>query len=255
MSDYHRDGAHNFSLTIGERLFTIVNMSLHIDDRTSRAIIRDTALRLFADYGADGVTVRQIAAAARVSPALVIRHFGSKDGLREKVDTHVVRTIEAILKVVAERHSPTNDNLQSIAEAVVEHLSSDSPIPRYVRRLLLDRSRAGRIVFRRLFEIGQATVNTLVKTGIAAPGADPQVRAGFLVSNDLAVLLLREHLTELLGVDPLSAAGMKRWAGEVLAIYSSGLRAGSAVPVQKIGKPRFLKRLSTQKAIKGGKEQ
>ena len=255
MSIYHREGAHKFALTMDKHMFTIVNMCLHIDDRTSRAIIRDTALRLFADYGADGVTVRQIAAAARVSPALVIRHFGSKDGLREKVDTHVVRTIDAILKVVAERRSPTNENLQSIAEAVVEHLSSDSPIPGYVRRLLLDRSRAGRILFRRLFEIGQATVNKLLKTGFAAPGADPQVRAAFLVANDLAVLLLREHLTELLGVDPLSAAGMKRWAGEVLAIYSSGLGAGSAVPVRKTEKPKFLKRLSTQKAIKGGKQQ
>lgn len=255
MSEYHRDGARNFSLTTGEHMFTIVNMSLHLDDRTSRAIIRDTALRLFADYGADGVTVRQIAAAARVSPALVIRHFGSKDGLREKVDAHVVRSIEAVLKVVAERQSPTNDNLQSIAEAVVEHLSSDSPVPRYIRRLLLDRSRAGRILFRRLFEIGQATVNKLLKTGLAAPGADPQVRAAFLVTNDLAVLLLREHLTELLGVDPLSAAGMKRWAGEVLAIYSSGLAARNAVPVQKTEKPRSIRHLSKQKAIKGGKQQ
>ena len=104
-----------------------------------------------------------------------------------------------------------------------------------------------------MFEIGQATVNELVKAGLAAPRADPQVRAAFLMANDLAVLLLREHLTELLGVDPLSAAGIKRWAGEVLAIYSSGLGAGSAVPVQKTDKPQPLKRLPAQKLTKGGK--
>jgi AcrR family transcriptional regulator len=230
-----------------------VNVRLPPDDRTSRAIIRDTALRLFANQGAEGVTVRQIAAAARVSPALVIRHFGSKEGLREEVDAHVVRTIEAILKVLAEKRSSTPDDLQSVMEAVVTHLPSDSPIPRFIGRLLLDHSRAGRVLFRRLFEIGQAAVKELVKAGLAAPGADPQVRAAFLMANDLAVLLLREHLTELLGVDPLSAAGIKRWAGEVLAIYSSGLRPGTAVRVQKTGKSPRLKRLPTEKAIRGGK--
>ncbi|MFK4547934.1 AcrR family transcriptional regulator [Streptomyces tendae] len=38
------------------------------EDRTTRAIIRDEALRLFADQGPDRVTVRQIATAAGVSP-------------------------------------------------------------------------------------------------------------------------------------------------------------------------------------------
>ncbi len=175
--------------------------------------------------------------------------------MREEVDSHLVRTIEAILKVLTERRSPAPDNLQSVVEAVVTHLPSDSPIPRYISRLLLDRSRAARALFHRFFEIGQATVNELLKAGLAAPGPDPEVRAAFLMANDLAVLLLREHLTELLRVDPLSAAGMKRWAGEVLAIYSAGLGAGSAVPVRKTEKQKVLKRPSTQRATKGGKQK
>lgn len=215
-------------------MFTLVNVRLPPDDRTSRAKIRDAALRLFGDHGADGVTVRQIAAAARVSPALVIRHFGSKDGLREEIDAHVVRTIEAILKVLVEKLSP--DDLPSVVEAFVQHLPSDSAIPGYVRRLLLEGGRAGRVLFRRLFAIGQKTVGKLIKDGFADPGADPRVRAAFLMANDLAVLLLRDHLTETMGFDPLSAPGMKRWASEVLAIYSSGL--GAANTVQKTSKSR-----------------
>ena len=60
---------------------------------------------------------------------------------------------------------------------------------------------------------------------MATPGSDPPVRAAFLLVNDLAVLLLRDHLTEVLGTDPLSGPGMTRWAGEVLAIYGAGLQA------------------------------
>jgi hypothetical protein len=63
----------------------------------------------------------------------------------------------------------------------------------------------------------------MASAGLASPGADPAVRAAFLMANDLAVLLLREHLTDVLGTDPLSREGLARWAREVLAIYAAGL--------------------------------
>jgi TetR/AcrR family transcriptional regulator, regulator of cefoperazone and chloramphenicol sensitivity len=65
----------------------------------------------------------------------------------------------------------------------------------------------------------------MAEADLAAPGADPAVRAAILMSNDLAVLLLREQLAEVLGEDPLSAAGMARWGREMLAIYAAGLMA------------------------------
>lgn len=47
----------------------------------SRAAIRDAAVRLFAANGYAGTSVRDIAGDAGVDPALVIRHFGSKEQL------------------------------------------------------------------------------------------------------------------------------------------------------------------------------
>lgn len=47
----------------------------------SRVAIRDAAVRLFAERGYAGTSVRDIAGDAGVDPALVIRHFGSKEGL------------------------------------------------------------------------------------------------------------------------------------------------------------------------------
>jgi hypothetical protein len=40
----------------------------------------DEALRLFGNHGPDAVTLRDIAAAAGVSPALVVRHYGPRMG-------------------------------------------------------------------------------------------------------------------------------------------------------------------------------
>ncbi len=201
--------------------------SVPADDRTARAIIRDEALQLFAARGPDGVTVRQIAVAAGVSPGLVLHHFGSKEGLRQAVDEHVLGLFDQMLGEMtgdaADLYDPAASG--SVAEAVVRHLPADSPLPEYLRRLLLADGEAGRELFRRLFRLSAATLDALAAAGLAAPGADPPVRAAFLLVNDLALLLLRDYLAEVLGTDPLSGPGMARWAGEVLTIYGAGLLA------------------------------
>jgi TetR/AcrR family transcriptional regulator, regulator of cefoperazone and chloramphenicol sensitivity len=197
------------------------------EDRTARAVIRDEALRLFADSGPDGVTVRQIAAAAEVSPGLVLHHFGSKEGLRQAVDEHVLALFDRMLREMTggdagvDLYDPEASG--SVAESIAKHLPADSPVPGYLRRMLVTNGEAGRELFRRLFRLSAATLDALAAAGMAARGADPVVRAAFLLVNDLAVLLLRDHLAEVLGADPLSGAGMARWAGEVLTIYGAGL--------------------------------
>ena len=65
----------------------------------------------------------------------------------------------------------------------------------------------------------------MAATGSASAGADPEVRAAFLLVNDLAVLILRDRIREVLGIDPLSAAGVRRWGAEVLAVYRDGVGA------------------------------
>src|ERR1700753_2569873 len=58
------------------------------DDLTAAARIRDAAIEGFGARGF-GVGLRSIAEAAGVSAALVIHHFGYKDGLRKVCDDYV----------------------------------------------------------------------------------------------------------------------------------------------------------------------
>jgi TetR/AcrR family transcriptional regulator, regulator of cefoperazone and chloramphenicol sensitivity len=197
-------------------------------DIRASAVIRDEALRLFAARGPDAVTVREIAAAAEVSPALVIHHFGSKDGLRDAVDEHVLAIFEAMLgELSREDDAGLRDPAAagSLAAAVTAHLPADSPAPAYLRRLLLDGTPAGHRLFRRLYEASSQAVAAMTAAGLLTPGPDPAVRAAFLMVNDLAVILLRDHLAELLGTDPLTSEGMARWGREVLTVYATGLLA------------------------------
>src|SRR5581483_3782563 len=198
------------------------------DDRTARARIRDEALRLFAERGPDAVTLRDIAAAAGVSPALLIRHYGSKDGLVEAVDNHVVAAFETLLAEVTTQTAAvglTVSAVPSMLDGLAAHLPPDSAIPAYLTRLLITGGSVGSALFTRLHKISKTALGAMVAAGVASPGADPDVRAAWLLVNDLAVLTLRARLTEALGVDPLSQEGMKRWAGEVFAIYRDGLKA------------------------------
>jgi AcrR family transcriptional regulator len=198
------------------------------DDRTARARIRDEALQLFAEQGPDAVTMRDIAAAAGVSPALVVRHYGSRDGLVDAVDNHVVGTLDALLTEVTAQAAEVGlgpSAVPSLLDGLAAHLPADSAIPAYLSRLLTNGGAVGSTLFHRLYGISKDALDAMVAAGIASPGDDPAVRAAVLMVNDLAVLALRPRLTEVLGIDPLSDTGMKRWAAEVFTIYRDGLKS------------------------------
>lgn len=201
-----------------------------VGDLTARAAIRDRALVLFAEHGPDAVTIRQIATAADVSPALVLHHYGSKQGLRDAVDEHVAGLFDAMLGSVTEDPAPLAEGgpraVSSFAELLRAHLPEGSPVPAYLRRLLLSGDIAGRELFRRVFDMSAAMIDELVAAGVMKRTADPAVRAAFLMINDLAVVLLRDHLTDVLGVDPLTEDGIRRWVTDVLAAYTEGVFNG-----------------------------
>ncbi|MEU7306006.1 helix-turn-helix domain-containing protein [Streptomyces sp. NPDC007206] len=103
------------------------------DDRTTRAVIRDEALRLFATHGPEAVTVRQIVSAASVSPGLVVHYFEWKEGLRQEVDQYVLDVFEAMLgELTGENGAELLDpgaGASSLSEAFARHLPDDSPLP------------------------------------------------------------------------------------------------------------------------------
>ncbi|MEO9238148.1 MAG: helix-turn-helix domain-containing protein, partial [Jatrophihabitantaceae bacterium] len=120
-------------------------------DLTARANIRNAALRLFAERGHDAVTVREIATAAGVSPGLVVHHFGSKDGLRAAVDAHAGESFDAVLAELGSQDLAAmlagGVATTSIAEAFTRAFPHGSPLPAYLRRLLLTNDPAGAALF------------------------------------------------------------------------------------------------------------
>ena len=195
-------------------------------DLTARAVIRQRALELFAERGPDATSVRDIAAAAEVSPALVLHHYGSKAGLVAAVNERVGALFDDALAAMAERPGELTQGpvaAGGVAELMLTALPPGSPVPAYLRRLLLSGDPVGRALFKRWYDASLAVTTQLTETGVLRGTDDPAVRAAFLLVNDLALVLLREELADVLGVDPLTANGMRRWAADVLAAYTHGV--------------------------------
>lgn len=195
-------------------------------DLTARATIRNAALRLFGERGADAVTVREIATQAGVSPALVLHHFGSKDGLRAEVDAFAAQAFDAIFEDM-----PIEELVEmlvggatqgSLAEAFARGFPPGSPLPAYLRRLLLTNDPAGAALFGRWFVATRRILDVMLEMGVARPSGDPAVRAAFFLVNDLALILLRNQIAMAIGADPLTPEGMDRWAREASIVYAEG---------------------------------
>lgn len=210
------------------------------DELTAKTVIRNEALRLFAQRGPDAISVRDIASAAGVSPALVLHHWGSKEGLRAGVVEYVGVVVDGLLEEITAEllHSEAgpaapppadpgratgDDPAVSLTQAMLTHLPPTSPVPAYLRRLWLTADPSGIALLRRWYDASLDLLTRMAAAGAARPGVRPDVRAGVLMANDLAVLLLREGLEQVLGEDPLAPAGLAHWTDEVLDLYQHGL--------------------------------
>ncbi|WP_131741030.1 TetR/AcrR family transcriptional regulator [Actinomadura roseirufa] len=188
---------------------------MHSSDKTARSEICDRALRLFADNGADNVSLRQVAAAAEVSPSLVVHHFGGKAGLREAVNDRSLAVFRRFAESVGAsgRHGADAALDDFLPGRLLAFLSADSPVPAHLCGLLLSDDQAGRQIFRRWHQLKLARLEAADGAARAVRGAEDRARrAAWLTVNEIAVLLLRDQIRALLGGDPLGPEEAARWA-------------------------------------------
>ncbi len=197
------------------------------DDQTARANIRDCALSLFADRGFDAVTVRDIAACAKVSPGLVLHHYGSKEGLREAVDAHVAVLFDGVLNQEPAEWTALIEQdpagASSFAEMLLASLPPGTRVPAYLRRLFLSGDPVGMDLFRRWFELTVEVTRQGIEAGLMQPVDDIESRAAFLLCNDLSMILFRLHLMDAAGIDPLTKEGLDRYADTAMRAYTTGV--------------------------------
>jgi AcrR family transcriptional regulator len=104
---------------------------------TSAERIREAALEGFARDGVKATSIRDVAAAAGVSPGLVQHHYASKAALREAVDQHILAAGLANFAEIPEAESFEDFNEQ-MGNIITEFVSQNPAMGRYIARAIVE---------------------------------------------------------------------------------------------------------------------
>lgn len=174
-------------------------------DLSARGRIVQSALECFAERGYAEATVREIAARAGVSPALVTHHFGGKAALRAECDARVERFL-------LDKRDAQRDPAATLREAV----ETFGP---YLATMLDGQRDAAAALFARLLTVAREAVAEGVAAGRMHRSADPEAQAAALVVLGVAPFLLRRRLAAWAG----DGDGVARVAVPLAEIYARGL--------------------------------
>jgi len=159
-------------------------------DLTAAARIRDAALEQFGQHGF-GVGLRTIAEAAGVSAALVIHHFGSKEGLRKACDDYVAEEIRSSKSETLQSNDPAT------WFAAMAEIESYAPMMAYLVRSMQSGGELATMLWQRMIDNAEEYMDDGVRAGTIRPSRDPHARARFLAlaGGGAFLLYLQMHET------------------------------------------------------------
>ncbi len=152
-----------------------------------RARLVEVARRLFAERGYAAVSLRAIAAAAEVNPAMVHYYFASKRGLYEAVIAETLSPVVERLNVMLAARGGGGFTLRDLLELYVRTLAASPWLPPLILREVLAEDGPIRSWFIRQFAArGGGLLTRLIRHEQAAgrlrPDLDPRLTALSLVS-------------------------------------------------------------------------
>jgi AcrR family transcriptional regulator len=186
-------------------------------DLTGAARIRDAAIEQFGEHGF-GIGLRAIAQAAGVSAALVIHHFGSKDGLRKACEEYIAEEIRNNKSEALKSNDPATWFAQM---AEIEEYAS---LMAYLVRSMQAGGDLANMLWRRMIDNAEEYMDEGVRAGTIKPSCDPKARARYLAITGgggfLLYIQMHETPTDLRAVLRDYARDMVLPA---LEVYTEGL--------------------------------
>lgn len=188
-------------------------------DLTPQARIRVAAVDLFGRQGFAATTVRQIAAAADVSPALVLHHYGSKDGLRQACDDAVIATLESKEGAFLVGPMPRLDDFAAAHPELAGVMD-------YLTAGLREGGELADRIYDRLLAMTTSMMKTAREQGATGDLDDPEGAHAVLVAMSCGVMMLQAQVSRRLGGDSLTDPDVvARYGRSALELFSGRLFA------------------------------
>lgn len=190
---------------------------------SSRDSIISTAFRAFGRSGIESTSLREVARTAGVSPALVIHHFGSKEGLVATLDEAVVREFAAAY--AADPVEEGGDPLRRRAEQTARVMSERPDVCAYLGRALVEGTAGSYGLFRNLIGGGRTEIDSLAESRALRPDADrlwATLQHFFLIWAPLSFMPV---LKDALGGELLDSTQLDRWVDANVELLKGGLYA------------------------------
>ena len=190
--------------------------------RSARDAIAVSALSLFGQQGIDATSLREVAAAAGVSPALVVHRFGGKDGLLAAAD-------EAALKAFGSAYGSDQgpgtpaELLNRRAEQTARVMRERPDLCAYLGRALVERTPGATRLFGAMIEGGRKEIDALAERGALRADVDrlwATLQHFFLIWAPLSFMPL---LDDALDGRLLEAENLDRWVSANAQLLERGI--------------------------------
>lgn len=214
-------GAGTRQRFLPEHLYSPLNMCSVSVSSSSREAIVGAALCLFGEHGIEQTSLRRIARASNVSPALLVHHFGGKDGLVAAVDEAALQKFGDAY--VSDQATGDDDLLHRRAAQTAQVMREHPDVCAYIGRALVERTPGAERLFRMMLEGGQVEVGDLVESGAIRSDTDRlwvTLQHFFLIWAPLSFMPL---LAEVLDAPLLDEGSLDRWVEANVELLKKGI--------------------------------
>ena len=161
----------------------------------TREAILEAARRAFAEHGYERATIRGVAAAAGVDPALVHHYFGSKHGLFVAAVQLPLNPVEALGELLAAEQQPSGEAIVRLFLSLWDQSADRSPLMALVRSAVSDERAAAM-----LREFLRAEI--LARLARQLPEPDAELRLALVASQVFGLIMARY----IVALEPLASA-------------------------------------------------
>ncbi|HEX3173180.1 MAG TPA: TetR/AcrR family transcriptional regulator [Solirubrobacterales bacterium] len=197
-------------------------MAAHVETPSTRERICEAALLGFAEDGVAATSIRDVAAAAGVSPGLVQHHFTTKDKLREAVNEYVVtRAAETFADLPSGESS--EEIQRELGDRVTGWAREHPEALLYVARLSADEDPSALEIFDAFLAIANRQWRRLAEEGVLRPDLDIEWASLQAIVLILGSALFEGAISRHLPKPWRDAEQLERWNRASSELFRRGL--------------------------------